>query len=144
MIRKMRIDDVSSVYAIDQETLKTNWSDVLYKQELLDLNSRAYVYEEENVVVGFILVKYIGETSDLLQIGVNSLYQCKGIGFKLFQYAWSSLNEEGTTEMILEVNERNKQAIVFYEKQGFKKIYERKNYYGMRKNAWVMRLRVDE
>ena len=144
MIRNMRIDDVETVYAIDQERLKTNWSEVLYKQELLDFNSRAFVYETDEAVVGFILVKYIGETSDLLQIAVLEAYQNRGIANELFERVWSGLQAEGTQEMILEVNAKNAKAIAFYEQHKFKKIYERKNYYGMRKNAWVMRLRVDE
>lgn len=141
MIRKMRVDDVSTIWDIDQERLKTKWNKTLYKQEMLDLNNIAYVYEVEGIVVGFVMCKYIGATSDLLQIAVLEHYDNQGIGKALFQAALKRLQELGTQEMLLEVYEKNIGAISFYEKLGFKKIYVRKNYYGMRKNAWVMRLR---
>ena len=143
MIRNMRIDDVAIIWDIDQERLKTKWNKTLYKQELLDLNTVSYVYEIEGVVVGYIMCKYIGETSDILQVAVLENYDGQGIATKLFKQAWQDLQEMGSNEILLEVYEKNKAAIGFYENLGFKKIYMRKNYYGMRKHAHVMRLRLE-
>lgn len=143
MIRKMRIDDVAAIWDIDQERLKTKWNKTLYKQELLDLNTISYVYERQGRVVGYIMCKYIGETSDILQIAVLEQFDGQGIATKLFNQAWYDLQQLGSKEILLEVYEKNQAAVGFYEHLGFKKIYMRKNYYGMRKHAFVMRLRLE-
>lgn len=143
MIRPMNLSDTSTVYEIDQEELKSNFSLVLYQQELLDLNARSYVYENKGEVVGFIVTKKIGETSDLLQIAVLQSHQKKKIGYELLNHTWKQLTSEGVTEMILEVSVRRPNVVKFYETFGFREIYRRKNYYGMRKDAIVMRLRVE-
>src|SRR5690554_6784033 len=103
MIRKMRIDDVAIIWNIDQEKLRKKWNKTLYKQELLDLNTVSYVYESEGLVVGYIMCKHIGETSDILQIAVLEDYDGQGIATKLFDQAWQDLQEMGSNEILLEV-----------------------------------------
>lgn len=143
MIEMMKIKDVASVFKIDREVLKSNWSLLLYQHELLDLNTRAYVYKIDDEVVGYVLAKYIGDTSDLLQIAVKKSFQNKKIGYELLKFVWDYLRNEGVEEMILEVATRKEKIIEFYESFGFERLYVRKNYYGKRRDALVMRLRVN-
>ena len=142
MIDLMRIDDVAEVFKINKQVLESNWGLLLYRHELLDLNTRAYVYKENDKVVGYIIAKYIGETSDLLQIAVHKDYQKKRIGYKLLKYTWDNLVGEGVEEMILEVNAKHTSVVSFYESFGFETLYRRKNYYGPRKDALVMKMKV--
>ena len=95
MIEMMKIKDVASVFKIDREVLKSNWSLLLYQHELLDLNTRAYVYKIDDEVVGYVLAKYIGDTSDLLQIAVKKSFQNKKIGYELLKFVWDYLRNEG-------------------------------------------------
>lgn len=139
----MKIKDVASVFKIDREVLNSNWSLLLYQHELLDLNTRAYVYKIDDEVVGYVLAKYIGDTSDLLQIAVKKSFQNKKIGYELLKFVWDYLRNEGVEEMILEVPTRKEKIIEFYESFGFERLYVRKNYYGKRRDALVMRLRVN-
>ena len=143
MIEMMKINDVASVFKIDREVLNSNWSLLLYQHELLDLNTRAYVYKIDDEVVGYVLAKYIGDTSDLLQIAVKKSFQNKKIGYELLKFVWDYLRNEGVEEMILEVATRKEKIIQFYETFGFERLYVRKNYYGRRRDALVMRLRVN-
>lgn len=142
MIDLMRIDDVAEVFKINKQVLESNWGLLLYRHELLDLNTRAYVYKENDKVVGYIIAKYIGETSDLLQIAVHKDYQKKRIGYELLKYTWDNLVGEGVEEMILEVNAKHTSVVSFYESFGFETLYRRKNYYGPRKDALVMKMKV--
>ncbi len=142
MIDLMRIDDVAEVFKINKQVLESNWGLLLYRHELLDLNTRAYVYKENDKVVGYIIAKYIGETSDLLQIAVHKDYQKKRIGYELLKYTWDNLVDEGVEEMILEVNAKHTSVVSFYEWFGFETLYRRKNYYGPRKDALVMKMKV--
>ncbi|NLC64610.1 MAG: ribosomal protein S18-alanine N-acetyltransferase [Erysipelothrix sp.] len=142
MIDLMRIDDVAEVFKINKQVLESNWGLLLYRHELLDLNTRAYVYKKNDKVVGYIIAKYIGETSDLLQIAVHKDYQKKRIGYELLKYTWDNLVGEGVEEMILEVNAKHTSVVSFYESFGFETLYRRKNYYGPRKDALVMKMKV--
>lgn len=144
MIEPMKLEDVKAVFQLHQQELKANWSLMLYKHELLDLNTRAYVYKQDDKVVGFIVAKYIGVTSDLLQIAVDKKYQKQKIGYKLLDYVWKGLVHEGVEEMILEVRAKHTDVIAFYERFGFKILYSRKNYYGPRRDALVMRKQVND
>lgn len=142
MIREMRIDDVIRVYEIDQNDLKSNWSENLYRFELIDINTRAFVYEEDEKVLGFIIAKYIGDTSDLLQIAVDKAHKEMKIGKKLLNYCIDHLKKEGVKEMILEVGAENSEAIRFYKGFKFEYVNLRKNYYGRGKDAILMKLRM--
>lgn len=142
MIDLMRIDDVAEVFKINKQVLESNWGLLLYRHELLDLNTRAYVYKENDKVIGYIIAKYIGETSDLLQIAVHKDYQKKRIGYELLKYTWDNLVDEGVEEMILEVNAKHTSVVSFYVSFGFETLYRRKNYYGPRKDALVMKMKV--
>lgn len=142
MIRPMKIEDVKSVYDIDILTLKSNWSENLYRFELLDINTRAFVYEIDQKVVGFVVSKYIGYTSDLLQIAVHPNYKHKKIGAALLKHVIETLKEEGVLEMMLEVYVKNTEVIGFYRKFNFKTVNVRKNYYGRGKDAILMKLKV--
>lgn len=144
MIKPMTLNDVNAVFELHENELKANWSLMLYKHELLDLNTRAFVYKIEDKVIGFIIAKYIGVTSDLLQIAVDKKYQKVGIGYKLLDHVWHGLIDEGVEEMILEVRAKHVDVIKFYERFGFKALYTRRNYYGPRRDALVMRLKVNE
>lgn len=138
----MRIDDVIRVYEIDQNDLKSNWSENLYRFELIDINTRAFVYEEDEKVLGFIIAKYIGDTSDLLQIAVDKAHKEMKIGKKLLNYCIDHLKKEGVKEMILEVGAENSEAIRFYKGFKFEYVNLRKNYYGRGKDAILMKLRM--
>ncbi len=142
MIRPMRIDDVEKVYAIDQEVLKSNWTDVHYRFELLDINSRAYVYEIADEVVGFVIAKYMGESSDLIQLALKRDHQGKKIGAALLQYIIQKLKEEGVQSMILEVDANKRSIIHFYEQFNFQYVNLRRNYYGRNRHAVLMKLEV--
>lgn len=142
MIRPMEIKDVASVYDIDLLTLKSNWSENLYRYELLDINTRAYVYELDEKVIGFVVAKYIGHTSDLLQIAVDPFYKHKKIGAALMVHLLESLKKEGVLEMFLEVSVKNTDVIGFYRKFNFKTVNVRKNYYGRGNDAILMKLKV--
>lgn len=143
MIRAMEIPDVMSVIEIDKSVLNSNWTEVLYRTELLDLNTWAYVYELNSEVIGFIIAKFMGDTSDLLQIAVNADYLHKGIGYEMLRYVWCKLREQGVESILLEVFSGNKRAIEFYDKFGFETVNIRKNYYGNGKDALLMKLKVD-
>ena len=62
-------------------------------------------------------------------IFVEEEYRSKGIGTKLMSYLITKAIEKQVVNITLEVRLSNESAIKFYEKNGFKKVSTRKNYY---------------
>lgn len=123
MIRKFENTDIDAVMQIWQnENIKAHnfipkeyWeSNYEYVKKLLP-NSEIYVYIENDKIEGF-----IGINEDYIEgIFVNSNYQNKGIGTALLNKA-----KEEKEELTLNVYEKNRKAIKFYEKNGFKIVKE--------------------
>ena len=123
MIRKFENSDIDDVMQIWQnENIQAHnfipkeyWeSNYEYVKKLLP-NSEIYVYIENDKIEGF-----IGINEDYIEgIFVNSNYQNKGIGTALLNKA-----KEGKEELTLNVYEKNREAIKFYEKNGFKIVKE--------------------
>ena len=123
MIRKFENIDIDDVMQIWQnENIKAHnfipkeyWeSNYEYVKKLLP-KSEIYVYIENDKIEGF-----IGINEDYIEgIFVNSNYQNKGIGTALLNKA-----KEGKEELTLNVYEKNRKAIKFYEKNGFKIVKE--------------------
>lgn len=92
--------------------------DILYLVEFLD--GRA---------IGYFLASASYGEAELYRIGVLPTFRGQGKGERLMKSFLKYLPKD-TEKVYLEVRESNKAAIRLYEKIGFQKIGERKNYYG--------------
>ena len=122
-IRKFIKDDIDDViqiwYSSSVDTYKfvdeMHWEKI--KKEVRDrfLNSNIYVYDEDNIVKAFILIngQYIDELYVLKE------YRLNGLGKKLLDFVKSNNNE-----LLLNVFQKNTNAIEFYKKNEFKIIEE--------------------
>ena len=88
--------------------------------------SRCLVYLDDGIC-GFISYSVIYDRAEIEYIAVSSEYFGKGISDKLFEEFL--LDISGCKNVSLEVSVKNKRAINFYLKHGFKKVSVRKNYY---------------
>ena len=100
--------------------------------EINDKNSRYFVFEEENQVVGYMKVNFFGsQTEDgyensleLQRIYVLKSYKGKGIGKKFMEAAINLARENNLEYVWLGVWKHNYKAIEFYKKKGFEKFGE--------------------
>ncbi len=93
-----------------------------------------------NEIAGFIVVdanwkdnfdgKIVGE---IHEIAIKKKFWNRGLGKYLLNMALEHIKEKGREVARLWVGKKNKRAIEFYEKQGFKKLYERWNWVRMEK-----------
>lgn len=121
MIRKFKHEDTTKVMAIwtkgnfkahafiDRDYWIANYNRV--KEHYL-LNSKTYVYLENNEIQGFISLL---ETGYIGALFVNYKDKRKGIGRKLINYC-----KENNNKLFLRVYEKNIDAILFYVAMGFK------------------------
>ena len=87
-----------------------------------------------NEEVSFVEVHRLYEVLDITKVETKEEHRRKGYAYKLIEYILENTN---ASKIMLEVNEENTGAISLYEKLGFKKISERKNYY-KEKTALIM------
>ncbi len=77
---------------------------------------------------------------EIYNIGIKREFQNKGAGTYLLNQLISIANGYDAKSIWLEVRSSNKQAIRFYQKNDFKEIYERKDFYSKPlENAVVMK-----
>lgn len=98
------------------------------KEELKDDNSKIYVYEDKNQVLGFLHISRLYETVDIINVVVDENYRHKGIASNLLDYMITDM-DSNIKKIILEVNVNNKAAFNLYKKFGFKVINTRYKYY---------------
>ena len=79
------------------------------------------------------------EEGDILHIVVKKEERKKGIATSLLERAFEEVKKIELKALFLEVRESNIPAIKTYEKAGFTKIAERKNYYSDKETAIVMK-----
>lgn len=102
----------------------------MYKLEDILSNEYDYLYGYylDDKLVSFIHVNKLYEVMDIVNVVVNPSYRKKGIATKLIDYAMSQFDD--LKSIMLEVNENNSNAISLYNKNNFKVINKRNNYYG--------------
>lgn len=98
----------------------------LFHINKLNINEEIYVFEEKDIVKGFIHIQNGLDITDILNIVVDPIYQNQGIGSKLINYVYENNKSQ---KLMLEVRAKNKEAINFYQKNKFIILNVRKNYY---------------
>ena len=89
------------------------------------------------------------DTADILNIGIDPDFKRQGYGTGLINHLIKELRNRNICKILLEVRTGNKSAIQFYKKQGFEKLYVRKNYYmknsknqSQREDGIIMSIRI--
>lgn len=124
MIRRIKESDIPFI----NEIVKNYDKDFMHHYTLdMYLDSDVYLmylYEENNVIKGFIICNHLYEKMEILLLFVKDEFRNQGIGRKLVEYLYN-LSETIT----LEVSVENYPALHLYEKLGFKEVGRRPKYY---------------
>ncbi|SNZ03549.1 [SSU ribosomal protein S18P]-alanine acetyltransferase [Persephonella hydrogeniphila] len=144
--KDLRIADFRQEYLPQvEEILKENFQYPWSSQKILSSNSfsvkKVVIYE--NKILGFFSGEIIFSEGSITMIAVKKEFQNKGIGSFIMDWFIKLTKEKGVKDIWLEVSEKNKKAIRFYEKLGFIVENVRKNYYRDGSDALIMRLPVN-
>lgn len=119
------------------------WSQAQFKEEIAGIGtSREFILAlKEGAVIGYagIMVVAAGVPADLLTIAVLPDFRGQGIAQSMLAELETWARAKGATEVILEVDTKNENAIRLYELAGYEMISTRANYYGLGIDALVMR-----
>jgi ribosomal-protein-alanine N-acetyltransferase len=137
---ELKEEDISGIAEIEASLFKNQaWSLELIRSELERPENLVIVVKDDFLgVIGYIIIKVLLDEAEILRFGVKKENQGKGIGKGLLMVALDELRRRGVKKVFLEVSADSIKAQKLYEKFGFKKIGERKDYYSPGKPAFVM------
>ncbi len=142
MIKKLNSSNTSELFKLDNSIFEFDKYSLNQIKEELENSSRLYLgYYDSDNLIGYVGASITLDESDIIKIGVDVNFRNKGIATKLFSALKQELVRLKVTKIMLEVREKNKNAISFYLKNGFFKIATRKNYYN-NDNAIILMLEI--
>jgi ribosomal-protein-alanine N-acetyltransferase len=129
-IRKMALEDIDQVLAIDEASFSMPWPARSFHFEVTNNPaSRSWVAEIEGQVVGMVVAWMIVDEIHIATIATHNDFRRQGIGEKLLIHTLKSAKEEGALTSFLEVRESNRFALQMYNKFGYVEVGRRRHYY---------------
>lgn len=140
VIRRMTLDDLDAVAAIEAATFPTPWSRDSFRQELeRNVAARYLVAEMEGQVIGYAGAWIILDESHITNIAIEESRRGLGYGRALTTALMQYLSNLGAAYATLEVRRSNLRAQNLYKSLGFVELGVRKRYYeDNREDALIM------
>ncbi len=140
-IRRMEKTDVEEVVRLEALSYgEHHWSKESFYNELS--NNLAHYYcatNDENILLGYAGCWHIFDEAHITTLSVHPDFRKQGVAQKLMFSIIDDCYKNKIKYITLEVRESNIAAISLYEKNGFKSIGTRKNYYqDNNENALIM------
>ena len=140
VIRLAKIEDAPLIAAVESKCFTTPESEASVVSVIENFVYEAFVLETDGNIVGHTITMTTCGDTDILSIAVLPSFRRMGLGKMLMENIVKSAEKHGVSDIFLEVRKSNTSAISLYEKFGFEKIGERKNFYDLpREDAFLMR-----
>jgi len=144
-IRRAEEIDIKHIADIEAECFTTPETEKSVRDVIENDVYEAFVAEINGDIVGHTITMTTCGDTDILSVAVKPDYRRFGIGNKLMENIFISAIKNDVENIFLEVRKSNIPAISLYEKNGFEKIGERKNFYDLpREDAVLMKKTVKE
>jgi len=138
-------NDVSRIVEIMQDALTPIWTSDAFLSEMRKSDSLFMVALRDDNIIGFAIIRQVGDDGELLQIAVDKSARRCGIGDLLMEAVLKYAVESKHQSVFLEVRCSNDAAVKLYEKHGFEPVRTRKDYYNDPvEDALIMMKRVKE
>lgn len=120
---------LDGVCAIENACFSRPWSRKSIEDELNCDTSLFYAACEDGKVIGYIGMSVVLDEGYIYNVAVDPAHRSKGAGYALVDALVTYAKKNSLSFITLEVRESNKAARSLYEKFGFIKVGERKDYY---------------
>ncbi len=137
IIRSIKQEDILQIVDLEIKFLGETIGEELLQESITVTHLYFYVAEDINVI-GYIGAYILQGQTEILNFVVDESYQRQGIGQKLFNEIIEDSKINKSESVVLEVKVNNQKGIGFYEKNGFKIVNTRKNYYLDGTDAYLM------
>ena len=129
-IRRMTLDDIPAVVALDRLSFTLPWPERSFRFELTsNPASRCWVYNLDGKIVGTIVAWLLVDEAHIATIATHPDHRRQGIARNLLTYALRYMSREGAVTSFLEVRESNMPAQEMYREFGYEAVGLRKKYY---------------
>jgi len=138
LIRPMIDTDLEAVLAIEQACFPRAWTHAHFEDEITSLHSTPVVAELDGSLAGYLCLTVLLDEAEILDVAVASVFQRRGVGAALVEWACTEALHQGATILRLEVRATSLPAIKLYEQSGFVRCGLRKAYYEQGIDALLM------
>ena len=130
VIRRMRLEDIPSVHAVDVRSFSLPWPERSYRFEVSENPAaRAWVAELDGQIVAMLVLWLIVDEAHIATLATQPEFRRQGIGEQILLEALKAARAEGAKMAFLEVREGNTAAQAMYRKYGFEVTGQRPKYY---------------
>lgn len=130
LCRRMTLEDVDAVYAIEQATFSTPWSRQSFVDEMTTNKCARYVVaEEDGQVIAYAGAWLVFEEGHITNIAVKAEERGRGVGSAVTRALMQYAANMGVQYLTLEVRKSNLAAQKMYKSLGFLELGVRKRYY---------------
>lgn len=144
VIKAASEEDVFDITVLEAESIDHPWP----KEDILllitDDKKTAIIAKDKltGETLGYIGASFVLDEGEIGNLCVKGMYRRNKIGSMLLETLISDFKSKGVATLFLEVKNGNDGAISLYEKFGFTKYGERKDYYGSGKDALLYKLKL--
>lgn len=136
MVKVITPSMIEEISLLERESFSSFYSDSVL---LSTLKAPSFfgLASVDNKVLGYVFSTVVLDEANIDRIAVKKEYRNQKIATKLLIELENRLKDKGVKKVLLEVRRSNAVAIKLYLSLGYKKIYERKNYYENGEDALI-------
>ena len=138
-IRPAVYGDVESIMAVEKTGISHPWDKESIESVINDDNKICIVAVDESLI-GYIYASFVLDEAEIGNICIVPECRGQGVGRLLIDSMLSDLKSRGVCKVFLEVESDNASAIRLYERSGFVKYNQRRDYYGPGRDALLYSL----
>ena len=138
-IRPAVYGDVESIMAVEKTGISHPWDKESIESVINDDNKICIVAVDESLI-GYIYASFVLDEAEIGNICIVPECRGQGVGRSLIDSMLSDLKSRGVCKVFLEVESDNESAIRLYERSGFVKYNQRRDYYGPGRDALLYSL----
>ena len=128
-IKKMTSAHIGEIAELEKECFSSPWSEDGLKSELDNKFSRFFVAFSDGKIAGYIGAHNVLGEVYITNVAVFPEFRRNGMGKALVEFLVKKMKSENAEFVTLEVRKSNINAISLYEKCGFEKVGDRKDFY---------------
>ena len=128
-IKRAEASHLKKICELEKKCFASPWSEEAMAREIVNSNSLVLVAEQSDELLGFAMCMLMYDEIHITNIAVAEACRRTGIGYGLLRQMIRLCEDNGHTELTLEVRESNTAAIKLYENNGFVTEGVRKHYY---------------
>ena len=133
---------LEQILIIEQSSFSKPWTEYHFKSDLNNKISVNWVYLDNIQVMGYLFGWHVMDEYHLNNIAVAKSFRKNGTAIHLLKNMVSYLNNIKVKSVLLEVSSSNLPAQKLYEKMGFVRQGERKDYYTKGDDAVLYTLEI--